>query len=367
MLSFARVTRGLSNAAAFPTRPLTRPDLTAIPFWTRRNSSSYNKEDFLREALGEEMDSHPADSGQHVSKPASGDNSERPDTRDITTIPLENSHKSPAASHDLSSHSFFSQQLQVENKSPEEHADAENAYKAPPKAPPLAYQVQIQPSNDRLDPNNRLLNKLVGDLAPDDLSRLPPQNRLLARGSVGAVGENRTPAKKPSPLNPLVRLQMTSVPRVVTFYSLRADTTIADVLLSIREAAVAGMVGPDDTRILNARIRPAEGPSPTTMVARVEFANRHGARKIQELAQAKRLRIRGVIGHTALSRSRGEPKQPLRPAPIGATTVDDSIGVHTPDARVYLDHAKLKDKLVRRTHLQYNRELWEAVHNGGQL
>ncbi|CAN8098384.1 unnamed protein product [Discula destructiva] len=327
MSALARIRRGLLHV-----RPFTHSDTsttTTLAPWTSRSSSTLTADEFIRRSL----DQKPADRSNY------GDRSTlRDDPHTAQSAPAKTSQRA---------------RRQGDHDKPQQDRPKHDFL--PRRMPAL--------SRSTADPRTRL----VGKQTSDDPQNLAPSTSLSTQVTtpnkpVGTSGERF-----------LARKNYTRPrPTVVTFLDLREDTTIEDVLLSIREAAVAGKIGQGESRILDARIRHARTRNKnaaSAMVARVEFRSPFGALRMHEISQRGRFQIRGVVPRTTATLSRGLPKNPFTGTKAGTTVAGGAVGADPPDekAKKLLDELRVKDKLVRRTHLNYNRELSAAPGGEAQL
>lgn len=156
------------------------------------------------------------------------------------------------------------------------------------------------------------------------------------------------------------------LPTAVVLAGLTDDTTIGDVLLSIREAYVAGKLSADEARVLDARMHKRRA-NHSSGSATVDFSSPSGAKRVHTLSQAGFFAVRGLVPRTSLSRTRLAPRRPTLDGEKARTLPGSFMSADPAGKRRYLNHLKVKDKLVRRTHLNYNREPSRAIEDEEQL
>lgn len=220
----------------------------------------------------------------------------------------------------------------------------------------LPKQVQLQHSGSEAQ-----YKRPVGEMTPNDLETAPITTAKQLRIRKHSARPRAT---------------------VVTFSNLCEGTTIEDVLLCIREAAVAGKIGHDESRIFDARIRPARTRDKKaaygTMVARLDFLRSIGATQIHDLTRAGRFEIKGVKPRASLcisprARDPGPGGEDLPFTKMGTTTAVSDGWTGATDLpreagiKNVIDRARLKDKLVRRTAYCYNRDPSSASQDEAQL
>lgn len=129
---------------------------------------------------------------------------------------------------------------------------------------------------------------------------------------------------------------------------------------------MTGKMSDDDGRIIDARMDKVRAKY-VSASAIVEFTIASDAKRIHSLSRAGLFTIRGIVPQTVLKQS-GSARKSRPPASKGKASPLGSIRTVNPaEKRQYLDQLKLKDKLVRRSHLNYNREHSSAVEDEEQL
>lgn len=161
---------------------------------------------------------------------------------------------------------------------------------------------------------------------------------------------------------------------VVTLSLLPPGTTIEHVLTTLHHLIKRGQMVIDDTRLVDARVRAANARDKRKVVdgviARVQFANFHGARRLKELVDAKQVLINGAVPFAQLMGNRGVPRAPFE----GNATIRAYARnlIQPPEmlelpTRTALETMKRLDNPVRRSSWNYNREAWEAEEDEAVL
>lgn len=217
-------------------------------------------------------------------------------------------------------------------------------------------------------------SKVVADLTSADLDDTTPVAVPPSHSNTGGpknpaearAKDIRLKGRRTGKFVSVRRELIRPLPTVAVFSDLPDETTIADVLLSIREARVAGRISADEARVSDARLRKRRARDTSRSVT-VEFTIPAGAERVHSLSQAGHFTIRGLVPRTSLNRSAGARRFPTPDGGDKTGALECLMSADPAEKRRYLDRLKVKDNLVRRTHLNYNREASLAVADEEQL